>query len=186
MGQVSDSFTRQADMLWRYVNPNSVGAMFGELKQVAASTTPNFKDAFARVIAKFRYLIQPRVARVSCGFFLIQRCFIPMPLCECTGSRHRDEVMVAGISHDLLFLHNKVYSRRPGMIALREISRALRDFVNNVNEHFGTYVVALGLRNVIAFESNSRPHERLRCFAVQASIAPKQHIFERTHPVSPV
>jgi len=80
--QVSDSFTRQADMFWRYVNPNSVGAMFGELKQVAASTAPNFKDALAGVIAEFCDVIQPRVGRASIGFFRVQRRVIPMPLCE--------------------------------------------------------------------------------------------------------
>src|SRR5713101_7363679 len=116
-------------MLWRYVNPNSVGAMFGELKQVAASPAANLKHALASVTTKSRGLTQPRVGRVSCGFFRIQRRFIPMPLCECAGSRHRAEVMVAGIGHDLLFLHDKVYSRRSpigGRLPCGKLARSLR------------------------------------------------------------
>src|SRR6266849_1563048 len=55
-----------------------------------------------------------------------------------------------------------------------------------MNEHFGHHVVALALRNVIAFGSNPRPHEDLKCFAVQASIAPKQHMLKRSYAVPPV
>src|SRR5882724_344456 len=57
-------------------------------------------------------------------------------------------------------------------------------FINYTGEHFGHHVVPLALRNVIAFEANAWLHERLKCFAVQASIATKQHVlkFQRIVP----
>ena len=55
--KISDPLTGQTKMLRRDVNPDSVGTMLGELKQVAAGTTANLKHALPGMLAKFSGVI---------------------------------------------------------------------------------------------------------------------------------
>src|SRR6266850_3178886 len=112
-----------------------------------------------------------------------ERRSIPTPLCKRAGSGHRKEVIVARIDQDRL-LSQRNESLAPKEARSRDILVVSQNFVHGLNEHFGHHVVPLALRNVIAFEANAWLHERLKCFAVQASIATKQHVlkFQRIVP----
>jgi hypothetical protein len=61
-----------------------------------------------------------------------------------------------------------------------------KDFINNLREYLGHYIVTSALRNIVVFELDSRPHESLKRFAVQASVTAKQHVLKRPRVVPAV